>query len=72
MIFRCLGWIYKLTVDRRSPAAQTSKVRVRGIPPMGEKEAKVVGPGYSQAAPCINGCIGGPPMRYPRGRLPMN
>jgi len=72
MIFKYRGWIYKLTVDYRSPSAKAPAVRVRTITSRDKKEGELAAPEFSQGAPCINGCIGGPPTGYPPGSLPMS
>jgi hypothetical protein len=72
MIFKYRGWINKLTVDYRPPSAKAPGVRVRRIPPRGKKEGTLRATEFSQIAPCINGCIGGPPTGYTPGSLPMS
>jgi hypothetical protein len=67
MILKCLGWILlyclKSTLNSRSHSAQGLKDRVKPIPPREERE-EVVAPGFSQVAPCLNGCIGASAVRW--------
>jgi hypothetical protein len=69
MILKYGGWVNKVIVDYRPPSGKAPEVGIREIPPRGKKEGEAGAPEFSQIAPCINGCIGGPPTGYTPGSL---